>query len=140
MRAAQLSLVWEEEEEEEVKTLLDLAAAPGEAEGSSTGVLGGNRARAMGSPNWVPSSRLQLPAKNPSELDLKYQICADWGLWLPTKGRNGEEGGCRWGASPRGPRGHPCAEAAGSDLSSVATLLKAAQSLNTIISQFALNN
>lgn len=41
MRAAQLSLVWEEEEEEEVKTLLDLAAAAGEAEGSSAGVLGG---------------------------------------------------------------------------------------------------
>lgn len=102
--------------------------------------LGGNRAWAMGSPKWVPASGLQLPAKKPSELDLKYQICAVWGLWLPTKGRNGEEGGCKWGASPRGPRGHPCAEAAGSDLGSVATLLKAAQSLNTIISQFALNN
>lgn len=140
MRAAQLSLVWEEEEEEEVKTLLDLAAAPGEAEGSSAGVLGGT-----GHGQWGPQSGClhqgcNYLQKNPSELDLKYQICEAWGLWLPTKGRNGEEGGCRWGASPRGPRGHPCAEAAGSDLGSVATLLKAAQSLNTIISQFALNN
>lgn len=135
---AQLSVVGEEQEEEG-KMLLDLAAAPGEAEGSSAGISRGNRAWAAGSPKWVPASGLQLPAKT-SELDLKYQICEGWGLWLPTEGRNGEERGCKWGASPRGPRGHPCAEAARSDLSSVATLLKAAHTLNTIISQFALNN
>lgn len=91
--------------------------------------------------NGLPVAELQQPMGKKKNLQIhpKYQTCKGWWVWLPTKGRNREDGEEGRGVLLPAPYGHPCAEAASSNQGLVAASLKAKHTLNKI-SQFTLNN
>lgn len=89
---------------------------------------------------WAPSGRAATTyGKKNLQIHPKYQTCKGWWVWLPTKGRNREDGEEGRGVLLPAPYGHPCAEAASSNQGLVAASLKAKHTLNKI-SQFTLNN